>query len=160
MKTSLIAVGNTHDRLYKEAVDQYASRLKHYTPFEYIETQPLKIKGSKPTPEKVAQEEYRKLIQPLIEGVDFLVLFDEKGKNLTSKQFATWIEKRQVSGLRHLAFIIGGPYGFAPDLKERANALISLSAMTLTHQMVRLLAAEQIYRAHTILRGEPYHHDQ
>lgn len=160
MKTTLIAVGGTHDRLYKEAIEHYAKRLQHYAPFSYIETNPLKVKGSKPTPEKVVGEEYRKLIEPLITNVDFLVLFDEKGKTFTSKQFASWIEKRQISGLRHLAFIIGGPYGFAPELKERANALISLSAMTLTHQMVRLLASEQIYRAHTILRGEPYHHDQ
>lgn len=159
MKTTIIAAGPTKDLLYIEGVQRYLGRLKHYAPVDFIETPAARMKGSKPQPELVSQADYEQFKKHL-DQADFIVLLDEKGREFSSLGFASWLQKRQNSGLRHLALVIGGPYGFAPELRARANASISLSQMTLTHQMVRLLAVEQLYRAHTILRGESYHHDQ
>lgn len=159
MKTTIIAAGPTKDALYIEGVNLYLNRLKHYAPVEFFETPAPKFKSSKVQPEQVYMSEYAYFKRHL-DQADFIALLDEKGREFTSKSFASWLQTRQNSGLKNLVILIGGPFGFAPELRERAHASISLSQMTLTHQMVRLLAVEQIYRAHTILRGESYHHDQ
>lgn len=159
MKTTILAAGPTKDALYSKGIELYINRLNHYAPVEFIETPAAKMKGSKPQPEQVAMADYEHFTKHL-DQADFIALLDEKGREYTSKSFAGWLQKRQNSGLRQLVLVIGGPYGFAEELRQRAHTSISLSQMTLTHQMVRLLAVEQLYRAHTILRGESYHHDQ
>ncbi|GAK90511.1 LSU m3Psi1915 methyltransferase RlmH [Nonlabens ulvanivorans] len=135
----------------------YVERLKHYINFE-LEIIP-DLKKTKNLSEDQQKNEEGKLILNKLEKSDFVTLLDERGKKLSSLQFAELINKRGVSGLKRLVFIIGGPYGFSNDVYERANSKLSLSDMTFSHQMVRLFATEQIYRAFTILRNEPYHHE-
>ncbi|MEP1855759.1 23S rRNA (pseudouridine(1915)-N(3))-methyltransferase RlmH, partial [Nonlabens ulvanivorans] len=132
-------------------------RLKHYINFE-LEIIP-DLKKTKNLSEDQQKNEEGKLILNKLEKSDFVTLLDERGKKLSSLQFAELINKRSVSGLKRLVFIIGGPYGFSSDVYQRANSKLSLSDMTFSHQMVRLFATEQIYRAFTILRNEPYHHE-
>jgi len=115
-------------------------------------------RGSKLTPEEQKRAEGIELLR-YITPTDRVYLFDERGESYTSRVFATFIERAMVSGERRLVFIIGGPYGFSPEVYERADGQVSLSRMTFSHQMVRLFAIEQLYRAQTIIRGEPYHHD-
>ncbi|GAL75794.1 LSU m3Psi1915 methyltransferase RlmH [Nonlabens ulvanivorans] len=135
----------------------YVDRLKHYINFE-LEIIP-DLKKTKNLSEDQQKNEEGKLILNKLEKSDFVTLLDERGKKLSSLQFAELINKRSVSGLKRLVFIIGGPYGFSSDVYQRANSKLSLSDMTFSHQMVRLFATEQIYRAFTILRNEPYHHE-
>ena len=98
------------------------------------------------------------MLQSLQPG-DYVALLDERGKEMTSREFSAWVDSRMVSGLKRLVMVIGGPYGFSPEVYARADARLSLSRMTFSHEMVRLFVAEQLYRAMTILRNEPYHHD-
>lgn len=157
MKIELMAVGRVASRYLQEGIDMYTSRIGHYMPFSVTLIPDVKTtKGL--TQEKQKEMEGRAILSQLQAG-DVLVLLDERGKEMTSREFATYIDRKSVTVARRLVFFIGGPYGFSPEVYERANEKISLSRMTFSHEMVRLFFVEQIYRAMTILRGEPYHHD-
>lgn len=157
MKITLIAIGKTSESWLKEGLQRYVKRLPHYTAFSYIETDDIRTKVRKPDPETIMQEEAKKVFKLFSPG-DKVILFDEFGKEYESTQFADYIAKMQMTGLKHLVFIIGGSHGFHASLRERADGKVALSKMTLPHRLVRLIALEQLYRAHTIIRNEPYHH--
>ena len=157
MQLSLLVLGKTDSAQIETEIKRYESRLKHYLPFE-LKVIPDVRRGSKLTPEEQKRAEGIELLR-YITPTDRVYLFDERGESYTSRVFATFIERAMVSGERRLVFIIGGPYGFSPEVYERADGQVSLSRMTFSHQMVRLFAIEQLYRAQTIIRGEPYHHD-
>ena len=157
MQLSLLVLGKTDSAQIETEIKRYESRLKHYLPFE-LRVIPDVRRGSKLTPEEQKRAEGIELLR-YITPTDRVYLFDERGESYTSRAFATFIERAMVSGERRLVFIIGGPYGFSPEVYERADGQVSLSLMTFSHQMVRLFAIEQLYRAQTIIRGEPYHHD-
>jgi len=140
-----------------EAVNKYLKRLKHYIPFEYV-TLP-DVKSTRAVTEQRQKEAEGALILSYVDTRDYVILLDERGRELTSREFATYIDKRILSMAGNLVFVIGGPYGFSNEVYKRANDKISLSRMTFSHEMVRLFFVEQVYRAMTILRGEPYHHD-
>jgi len=128
-----------------------------YGRFSFIETANLKSKFAKADSKRVMKEEAI-LQEKALEGVDYLILLDEHGKVYGSMAFAKHLEKLQVRGLKHIAFLIGGPYGFDPSIQRKANEKWALGPLTFPHQLIRIFAVEQIYRAHTILKGEPYHH--
>ncbi|MCR5316317.1 MAG: 23S rRNA (pseudouridine(1915)-N(3))-methyltransferase RlmH [Bacteroidaceae bacterium] len=157
MKINLILVGKTNSNTFQGIIDDYSERIKHYTPFEVTVIPELKNTKS------LSQEQQKKmegdLILKLLQDSDYVVLLDEHGKELRSIEFATWMSKKQQSVSRRLVFIIGGPYGFSPDIYGRANEKLSLSKMTFSHQMVRMIFVEQLYRAFTIIKGEQYHHE-
>ena len=157
MQLSLLVLGKTDSAQIETEIKRYESRLKHYLPFE-LRVIPDVRRGRKLTPEEQKRAEGIELLR-YITPTDRVYLFDERGESYTSRVFATFIERAMVSGERRLVFIIGGPYGFSPEVYERADGQVSLSRMTFSHQMVRLFAIEQLYRAQTIIRGEPYHHD-
>ena len=157
MQLSLLVLGKTDSAQIETEIKRYESRLKHYLPFE-LKVIPDVRRGSKLTPEEQKRAEGIELLR-YITPTDRVYLFDERGESYTSRAFATFIERAMVSGERRLVFIIGGPYGFSPEVYDRADGQVSLSRMTFSHQMVRLCAIEQLYRAQTIIRGEPYHHD-
>jgi len=157
MKVTLLVVGKTDKAFIKEAVNEYSKRLKHYVGFE-IEVIPDIKKAKNNTFEMQKNKEGENILARNFAGKE-MHLFDEKGKMYSSKEFAAFIEKKMVSGLKELVFVIGGPYGFSEKVYKKANSKISLSRMTFSHQMARLLCVEQIYRAFTILNGEPYHHE-
>lgn len=156
MKMTLLLVGRTADRLYAEGIEDYAKRINHYISFN-IKVIP-EIKNSKSLSEKQQKEKEGELILKSIEDKSFVTLLDEHGKEMRSTELAAWIENKQLTA-RHMTFVIGGPYGFSEDVYRRADAKLSLSRMTFSHQMVRLIFAEQIYRACTIIKNEPYHHE-
>lgn len=157
MKITLLVVGKTDKRYMQDAVDEYAKRLKHYVPFE-LEVIP-DLKNSKNMTSEIQKINEGYLILNRDFGGKELHLFDEGGRMFTSRGFAAFLEKKMLSGIKELIFVIGGPYGFSKEVCEKANSKISLSKMTFSHQMARILCIEQIYRAFTILKGEPYHHD-
>lgn len=157
MQLSLLVLGKTDSAQIETEIKRYESRLKHYLPFE-LRVIPDVRRGSKLTPEEQKRAEGIELLR-YITPTDRVYLFDERGESYTSRAFATFIERAMVSGERRLVFVIGGPYGFSSEVYERADGQVSLSRMTFSHQMVRLFAIEQLYRAQTIIRGEPYHHD-
>jgi len=134
----------------------YADRLQHYIKFEF-EIIP-DLKKTKNLDENQQKKKEGELIFSGIQNSDFIVLLDENGKQFSSESFSEYIQKRMNTGLKRLIFVIGGPYGFSEELYKRADAKISLSKMTFSHQMVRLFFTEQLYRAFTILKNEPYHH--
>ena len=156
MKTTLILVGKTTDRHIAALTDEYVGRLQHYAPFDIVVIPELKnTKSLSETQQK--QAEGVQILRQIQTG-DHVVLLDEHGKQPTSVQLAAWLEKKQATA-RHLVFVIGGPYGFSSDVYARANEQLSLSPLTFSHQMVRPIFVEQLYRAHTIIKGEPYHHE-
>lgn len=157
MKINLVVIGKTDDKYIVEGLKKYGDRLKHYISFEYRELPDVK-KGKNFSQEQQKKLEGEALINSIRPG-DFVVLLDEKGKMLSSREFASFIEKRMISGTRRLLFFIGGPYGFSEDVHKKINEKLSLSKMTFSHQLVRLVFFEQLYRAMTILKNEPYHHD-
>lgn len=157
MKTILLLVGKTTDQQLATLISDYTQRLGHYMNFELVVIPELKNSKSL-TADQQKEKEAALLLKQLTEG-DYVVLLDEGGKAYRSVTFAGYIEKLQHTGARRLVFIVGGPYGFAPAVYERAKEKLSLSPMTFSHQMIRLLFVEQLYRAMTILRGEPYHHE-
>lgn len=157
MNLSLLTVGKTDIQWVKEGLDVYVSRLRHYVPFTVTEIPELK-KVSALTEAQIKERE-GELILKQVGPADILILLDERGIQQRSVEFARWLEKQLNQGARNLFFVIGGAYGFSPTVYERANGQISLSPMTFSHQMVRTIFAEQLYRAFTILRGEPYHHE-
>ena len=156
MKTELILVGKTTNKHFVACINDYVERIGHYMPFS-ITTIP-ELKNSKSLSEDQQKEREGELIMKQLQASDTVVLLDEHGTQMRSIEFASWLQKMQNSA-RRLVFVIGGPYGFSPALYQRANQKISLSPMTFSHQMVRLVFTEQIYRACTILKGEPYHHE-
>lgn len=156
MKTILLQVGKTVNKHFIAGINDYAERITHYMPFEMI-TIP-ELKNTKSLSEEQQKEREAELILKQLQPADTVVLLDEHGKEFRSIEFASWIERQQQTA-RRLIFVIGGPYGFAQSVYDRANSKISLSPMTFSHQMVRLIFCEQIYRACTIIKGEPYHHE-
>ena len=156
MKTLLILVGKTTDRHFQAGIADYTERIGHYMPFELVTIPELKnTKSLSEDQQKTAEGE---LILKLLQPSDTVVLLDEHGCELRSIEFARWLEQKRNTA-RRLIFIIGGPYGFSPAVYARANEQLSLSKMTFSHQMIRLVFTEQVYRACTIIKGEPYHHE-
>ena len=146
-------VGKTTDKLFAKGIENYVSRLAHYMPFEMVIIPELKnTKKLTEDQQKVAEGE---MILTKLQPSDTVVLLDEHGRSI---EFASWLQRKQQT-TRRLVFVIGGPYGFSKAVRERANEKISLSKMTFSHQMVRLIFTEQLYRACTIIKGEPYHHE-
>ena len=156
MKTILILVGKTQSKIFKVGIDEYVSRIEHYMTFS-ITTIP-ELKNTKSLSEDQQKQKEGELILKEIQPSDTVVLLDEHGAEFRSIEYANWLKQKQNTA-RRLIFIIGGPYGFSPDVYARANEKISLSRMTFSHQMVRLIFTEQLYRACTIIKGEPYHHE-
>ena len=157
MNVKLLTVGETVIPWVKEGLELYSSRLRHYIPFTVVEIPELK-KVSALSVEQIKEKEGA-LILKQVSPQDTLILLDEKGREFRSMEFADWFQKQMAGGARNLVFLIGGAYGFSKEVYERANGKVSLSKMTFSHQMVRTVFAEQLYRACTILRGEPYHHE-
>ena len=156
MKTILLLVGKTIDKHFAAGINDYAARIAHYMPFEII-TIP-ELKNTKSLSEEQQKTMEGELIMKQLQPSDTVVIMDEHGKEYRSIEYARWLEQKRNTA-RRLVFIIGGPYGFSPKVYERADEKISLSKMTFSHQMVRLIMTEQIYRACTIIKGEPYHHE-
>ena len=157
MKITLLVIGKTDSAYLTEGINEYAKRLNHYINFD-IEVIPDLKKNRNLNTELQKIQEGELILLKKLPGKE-LHLFDEKGKMFTSKEFAGFLEKKMASGLKELVLVIGGPFGFSSKVYETANSKISLSKLTFSHQMVRLMCVEQIYRAFTILKGEPYHHD-
>ena len=157
MKGVLIVVGKTTDKRFAAIIQEYAERILHYIPFD-IEVIP-ELKNTKGISQNEQKQREGELILRSLQAGDYIVLLDEHGSERTSMEFAAWMQKKMSAGPKRLVFIIGGPYGFSENVHKRGNEEISLSRMTLSHQMVRMLFVEQIYRAMTILNGEPYHHE-
>ncbi|MEE1021865.1 MAG: 23S rRNA (pseudouridine(1915)-N(3))-methyltransferase RlmH [Muribaculaceae bacterium] len=157
MDIILLTVGKTADGQIADLTDRYIGRASHYVPMQMRCIPDLrKTKGL--TAEKRRQLEGEAILSSLTPS-DHVCLLDERGKELTSMEFSDLLSKRMASGIKRLVFVVGGPYGFSPDVYARADSKLSLSKMTFSHEMVRLFFAEQVYRAMTILRGEPYHHE-
>jgi|SRR6185312_15608486 len=156
MKITLLLVGKTEDAYLREGVGIYLNRLRHYIRLDFVEITELKNTRSL-TPAQQKTKEGELILRKLL-PTDQVILLDEKGVQLTSTQFSEFIDKKQLGSVSNLVFIVGGPYGFDEAVYQRANDKISLSKLTFSHQMVRLFFVEQLYRAFTILRGEPYHH--
>lgn len=153
MKVSLWVVGNTNEKYLEEGIAIYTSRLKHYCKFEFTIFKDIKGVTS---PDILSRKESEAFLEKL-KSSDELVLLDEYGEMLSSQGLATFIEKRQIQSEKSLVFIIGGAYGHHSILKNRADKILSFSKMTFSHQMIRLFAVEQIYRAYTIIKNEKYH---
>lgn len=156
MKVTLLVVGKTTDLHIDALIQEYQKRLTHYLPFAFQVIPELKNTKAL-SPEQQKQAEGDLILKAVTANTD-LILLDEHGKEFRSIEFADYLQKRMSSG-RDVVFVVGGPYGFADTVYQRANGKISLSKMTFSHQMVRLFFVEQSYRAMTILRGEPYHHE-
>ena len=157
MRIGLILVGKTVNKHFVELIDDYAGRVTHYVGFDITVIPELKNTKNLSTDQQKQQE--GELILKQLQGGDHVVLLDEHGKEFRSVEFSKWVEQKMQTVNKRLVFIIGGPYGFSPEVYARANEKISLSKMTFSHQMVRLIFVEQLYRAMTIMRGEPYHHE-
>ena len=157
MKVALIVVGRTVNQHIVELINDYASRVKHYINFDITVIPELKNTKNL-SPDQQKQQEGELIIRQLQQG-DYMVLLDEHGKEMRSIEFSKYMEKKMQTVSKRLVFVIGGPYGFSPDVYAKTNDKLSLSQMTFSHQMIRLIFVEQLYRAMTIMRGEPYHHE-
>lgn len=156
MNIVLLTVGKTEVSFWKEALAEYQRRLQHYVPFE-LQALP-EVKNTKNLTMSQQKTQEGVLIRKAMQAGDWFVLLDEQGKEYTSMQFAAYLEKKIQIVSRRLVFVIGGPYGFSDEVYQMASERLSLSKMTFSHQMIRPIFVEQLYRAMTILRGEPYHH--
>ena len=156
MRLTLLVVGKTTDTRLVSLIEDYRQRLTHYLPFEIVVLPDLKNAKSL-TEEQVKTAEGDAILRFLTPSMD-VILLDEHGREYRSVEFADFLQRKMTSG-KDLTLVIGGPYGFSPAVYARANGKLSLSQMTFSHQMIRLMAIEQIYRAMTILRNEPYHHE-
>ena len=156
MHITLLTMGKTDIRWVADGLEMYSSRLSHYTRFAVRELPELKNAGAL-SPQQVKQKEAEQLLKA-VKPQDTVVLLDEHGEEFTSLQFAARLENYLQKG-KDLVFVVGGAYGFAPEVHRRADAELSLSKMTCSHQLVRTVFAEQLYRAFTILKGEPYHNE-
>lgn len=157
MKVALVLVGKTVNKHFIDLIDEYAGRVKHYIGFDII-TIPELRNTKNLSAEQQKQQEGELILKQLQPG-DHVVLLDEHGKEYRSIEFSKYMEHKMLTVSKRLVFIIGGPYGFSPDVYDKANEKLSLSKMTFSHQMIRLIFVEQLYRAMTIMRGEPYHHE-
>ncbi len=157
MKIKLLVVGKTDDKRIQSLIDDYTNRLKHYIPFD-LEVIP-DIKNVKKLSMDQQKTKEGELILSKVSPSDRLILLDEKGKEFSSMNFSKYIQKHMNSGVKQVIFVVGGPYGFSKEVYSKAQGKISLSQMTFSHQMIRLFFVEQIYRAFTILKNEPYHHE-
>lgn len=157
MKITLVAIGSTRTDYIRQGIKTYLDRLKHYISFESIEIADPKSSKSM-TPDSIKAAEAVAILNTLQRG-DKVILLDERGKEYTSREFSNIIQREMLSGIKRLVFVVGGPYGFAQTVYQRADTLISFSKMTFSHEMIRLFFVEQIYRVMTILNNEPYHHD-
>ena len=157
MKIKLLMIGKTADNSLAALIDEYDSRLKYYVSFEQLIIPALK------NVKKISVDEQKEkeaaLLLAKIDDSEDIILLDERGDQFASAKFADFLSKRMLNSSRNLVFVIGGPYGFSQKMYEKAKFLLSLSAMTFSHQMIRLLFVEQLYRAMTIIKGEPYHHE-
>lgn len=156
MKVVFVVIGKTDASYFAQAIDEYKNRLIHYIPFEM--TVIPDIKNGKNLSEAQQKEKEGELLLKTLQPGDYLVLLDEHGKEFTSVQFASYLEKKTHTIPKRLVFVVGGPYGFSESVYKAAAEKIALSKMTFSHQMIRMIFVEQLYRAMTILRGEPYHH--
>lgn len=156
MKLILLVVGKTESPWLKSGCELYQERLKHYVGFQKIEIPELKS-VSNLTQQQIREREGEAILK-YIKLNDELILMDERGNEYSSEKFSAYIEKKSIYGTKNVVFVIGGAYGFSEELYQRADEKISLSKMTFSHQMVRLIFLEQLYRAYTIIKGEPYHH--
>ena len=157
MKITLLVIGKTDAAYLTEGIGEYLKRLNHYIPFE-LEVIPDIRNKKNMTPELQKIQEGELILAKLQPGRE-LHLFDENGSTFSSREFSKFIERKMLAGIKELVFVIGGPYGFSEKVYKNAASKISLSKMTFSHQMARLVCVEQFYRAFTILKGEPYHHD-
>ena len=157
MKTVLLVVGKTVEQHYVAAIADYVERVKHYIPFD-MEVIP-ELKNTKSLSMEQQKEREGSLIIKSLQPGEVVVLLDEKGKEFRSVEFASWMEGKLNTVSRRLVFVVGGPYGFSKSVYALANDKISLSKMTFSHQMIRLIFVEQLYRAMNILHGGPYHHE-
>ena len=156
MNIKLIAVGKTDNPALQQLISTYEKRLSYYINFD-LQLLP-DIKNSKSLSEEQQKIKEGELILSYVEPSHHLILLDERGKDYTSIAFADELQKKMKTGIKQLTFVIGGPYGFSQAIYQRANSKLSLSKLTFSHQMIRLFFVEQLYRAFTILRNEPYHH--
>ena len=157
MKILLLVIGKTDEKYLLEGMSRYRDRLKHYIGFNYEEIPDIKNRKSLSEAQQKKQE--ADLILTKLKMGDKLVLLDEKGKEYRSVEFAKHLQQQMNSGIKRLVFVVGGPYGFDASVYEKSQGKISLSKMTFSHQMIRLFMVEQVYRAMTILKNEPYHHE-
>lgn len=157
MRINLLCIGKTDDKEIQNLIKYYQNRLPKHWNFEIVEIPD--VKNAKNLSPDLLKKEEAKLFLNQTENSDFVVLLDEKGKQFTSREFASKIENWMNSSVKKVSFFIGGAYGFSDEIYERANEKMSLSKMTFTHQMIRLFFVEQIYRADQILQGKPYHND-
>lgn len=155
MKIKLVCVGAVRDAAVAAVIQNYTKRIPHYWPFTLVALPD--VKNARDSAAQKSMEGTRILAETA--PGDFLMLFDERGKEYTSRKWAQFLERKSVELPHNLVLVIGGPYGFSQEVYDRANGLVSLSAMTFPHELARLFAVEQLYRAGTIVRGEPYHHD-
>ena len=157
MKILLLVIGKTDEKYLIEGMNKYRNRLKHYIGFEYEEIPDIKNRKS------LSEDQQKKiegdLIISKVKTGDKLVLLDDKGKEFTSLAFSKHLQQQMNSGIKRLVFVVGGPYGFDASVYAKAQGKLSLSKMTFSHQMIRLFMVEQVYRAMTILKNEPYHHE-
>lgn len=156
MKIQFIYVGKTTKAYLHEGEEEYIKRIKRYAPFETLALSDVKNAKNR-SEDEIKKIEGERILEK-ISSTDFVILLDEKGKEMTSVGFSKWLQTRFLGGYPKLIFVIGGAYGFSPAVYNRANAKLALSKLTFSHQMVRVFFLEQLYRAFTILKGEPYHH--
>lgn len=156
VKVKLIVIGKTKSKFLIEGENEYQKRLKHYCKFSELIIQDIKNAGK--LSKKELKEKEGNLILKSLKNSDYVILLDDKGLTLSSAGFAEFLSKKMVSSASELAFIVGGAFGFSESVYKRANTKLSLSKMTFSHQMVRLIFKEQLYRAFTIIKGEKYHH--
>lgn len=157
MNIELIVVGKTDQREVEALVEMYTKRVNRYCRFSITTLADVRNTRNM-APSRQKQMEGEAILRMVSDG-DCVVLMDERGAQYTSMEYAQWLQRRMLSGVKRLVIVIGGPYGFSEEVYRRANDKISLSKMTFSHQMIRMIFVEQIYRAMTILRGEPYHHE-
>lgn len=158
MKVKLMCMGAVRDTSIAQLIKHYSTRIPFYWPFELLELQDIRLGKGVSDPDRQKDAEAERFMNEIGNG-DFVVLFDEHGKEMTSRQLSEFIVRKANELPRNLFFIIGGPYGFGTKMHQRADMKLSMSLMTFPHELARLIAVEQLYRAGTISRGEPYHHD-
>jgi len=151
-----MAVGRTSIDFVRRGIDEYLNRLQHYLSVD-VKIIPDVKRTASLTEDKQKDMEGAAILAA-VQPSDRVILLDERGKEYSSEEFAAFMEKQMLSGAKRLVFVVGGPYGFSPEVYSRADGKLSLSRMTFNHEMVRLFFVEQLYRSQTILRGEPYHH--
>ncbi len=157
MKITLLCIGKTDEKYLLEGIEKYTKRLKFYVNFSIVVLPD--IKNVKSLSAEQQKDKEALLILKQLKPQDFVALLDEHGKEFRSLEFSAYLEKMMIQSVQHLVFVIGGPYGFDQKIYDRAKSKISLSKMTFSHQMIRLFFTEQLYRAFSIMKGEPYHHE-